>query len=62
MDKTIVVYEDRTYRHPVLGKVMRSTKRYKVYDESEQAQVWDLVEFCEGCSVLKLINVSDTCF
>ncbi|MCL4229570.1 30S ribosomal protein S17 [Candidatus Dependentiae bacterium] len=53
MDKTVVVAEDRTYRHPAFGKVMRATKRYKVHDESEQAQVGDLVEFCEGRPVSK---------
>lgn len=53
MNKTIVVAEDRTYRHPAFGKVMRATKRYKVHDESESAQVGDLVEFQEGRPVSK---------
>lgn len=53
MIKTIVVVAERTYRHQVLGKVMRTTKKYKVHDEAEQAKVGDLVEFYEGRPVSK---------
>lgn len=48
MDKTIVVEYKRDYRHGLLGKVMRTTKKYKVHDEKEIAKVGDIVEFCEG--------------
>lgn len=53
MDKTIVVETERTFRHPVVGKTMRSTKKYKVHDEASQAHVGDLVEFFEGRPVSK---------
>ncbi|MEX0939990.1 MAG: 30S ribosomal protein S17 [Candidatus Babeliales bacterium] len=48
MDKTIVVEFKRTYKHALTGKVMKSIKKYKVHDESEQAKVGDIVEFYEG--------------
>ncbi len=48
MDKTIVVEVVRTYMHPLLKKVMRSTKNYKVHDPDETASVGDTVEFFEG--------------
>lgn len=48
MDKTIVVEVERTYMHPRLHKVTRTTKKYKVHDELEQATVGDFVEIYEG--------------
>lgn len=53
MDKTVVVKAERTFRHPLLGKTMRTSKKYKVHDESEQANIGDLVEFYEGRPVSK---------
>lgn len=53
MEKTVVVITERTYRHPVLGKVMRSTKKYKVHDDAQQAKNGDIVEFYEGRPVSK---------
>lgn len=53
MDKTVVVKTQRTFRHAQLHKVMRSTKNYKVHDETKQAKVGDLVEFYEGRPVSK---------
>lgn len=48
MDKTIVVRVERSYRHPRLNKVMRTSKKYKVHDDSESASMGDLVEIYEG--------------
>ena len=48
MDKTVVVRVERTYKHPQFHKTMRTTKKYKVHDEQEQAKVGDTVEFYEG--------------
>ena len=33
MQKTVTVQVDRTYRHRLYGKVMRSNKQYLVHDE-----------------------------
>ena len=48
MEKTIVVQVERTYMHPRLQKVMRSSKKYKVHDAQKSAKVGDLVEIYEG--------------
>jgi small subunit ribosomal protein S17 len=48
MDKTIVVELHRAHMHPLVNKVIKTTKKYKVHDEQEQAKVGDLVEFYEG--------------
>jgi small subunit ribosomal protein S17 len=48
MDKTIVIKVLRSFRHPLLQKVMKSFKKYKVHDENEVAQVGDIVEVFEG--------------
>lgn len=48
MDKTIVVLVERTYKNDLLNKVMRSTKKYKVHDETGTTQVGDIVEIYEG--------------
>ncbi len=48
MDKTVVVRVERSYTHPRLKKVMRTSKKYKVHDESESATVGDIVEIVEG--------------
>lgn len=48
MDKTIVVRIERSYMHPRLKKVMRTSKKYKVHDDSESASIGDIVEIYEG--------------
>lgn len=48
MDKTVVVSVERQYTHPRLKKVMRTSKNYKVHDESETASIGDVVEIYEG--------------
>lgn len=48
MDKTVVVQVERTFTHPRLKKVMRSTKKYKVHDEAGTSAVGDIVEIYEG--------------
>ena len=53
MDKTIVVKVERTSIHPKLGKVMRSSKNYKVHDEKEMANIGDRVVIYEGRPVSK---------
>lgn len=53
MDKTVVVKVERTYMHPRLKKVMRTSKKYKVHDENEQAALGDTVAIYEGRPVSK---------
>ena len=47
MDKTIVVAVESRKRHPLYGKVVKSTKRYKAHDEGNACQVGDNVRIAE---------------
>ncbi len=47
MEKTVVVQVERTSRHPLYGKVMRSHKKYKAHDEANEAQMGDVVQIRE---------------
>ncbi|MCY3658366.1 MAG: 30S ribosomal protein S17, partial [Caldilineaceae bacterium] len=43
MDKTVSVRVERTKRHPLYGKIIRTYKRYQVHDEGNQARIGDSV-------------------
>lgn len=47
MDKTRVVAVQRLTRHPLYGKTIRRTKKYKVHDEHNEAKIGDLVKIME---------------
>jgi small subunit ribosomal protein S17 len=47
MDKTIVVRVENRFKHPVMGKIVRSFKKYKAHDEQEVASMGDVVEVVE---------------
>ncbi|MCA9948439.1 MAG: 30S ribosomal protein S17 [Anaerolineales bacterium] len=48
MDKTVVVTVASTQRHPIYGKVMRRTKKYKAHDENNECHVGDRVQIIES--------------
>ncbi len=54
-EKTAVVSVERRVKHPVLGKVVRRSKRYHAHDEANACQVGDVVriEECPPISRLK---------
>jgi small subunit ribosomal protein S17 len=47
MQKTIVVEIVRKAKHPLYGKTVTLTKRYKVHDEENKAKVGDKVLITE---------------
>jgi len=47
MDKTRVVAVQRITRHPLYGKTIRRTKKYKFHDENNASKVGDLVKIVE---------------
>lgn len=53
MDKTVVVKTDRVFRHPIFGKTIRLSKKYKVHDQDSLAKTGDVIEFYEGRPVSK---------
>ncbi len=46
-DKTIAVDVARRSTHPLYKKVVKSTKRYKVHDENNEARAGDVVSIIE---------------
>jgi len=47
MDKTAVVAVESRMRHPLYGRIVRRTKRYKAHDEANDCHVGDRVEIME---------------
>ncbi len=47
MDKTVVVAVERIWVHPLYGKRLRRTKRYKAHDENNECRVGDRVRLME---------------
>ena len=47
MDKTVVVAVESRIRHPLYGRIVRRTKRYKAHDEANDFHTGDTVEITE---------------
>nr|NLI48965.1 30S ribosomal protein S17 [Propionibacterium sp.] len=47
MDKTVVVAVESRVKHPLYGKVMTKTARYKAHDENNECHVGDRVRIME---------------
>ncbi|MCK9792593.1 30S ribosomal protein S17 [Isoptericola sp. 4D.3] len=47
MEKTIVVEVEDRKKHPLYGKVLRTTTKVKAHDEQNSAGIGDLVEIME---------------
>jgi small subunit ribosomal protein S17 len=47
MDKTVVVRVERRVKHPVYGKIMIRSAKYKAHDEANQYNEGDTVEIAE---------------
>ncbi len=47
MDKTIVIAVENSVKHPLYGKIVKHTKRFKVHDENNECAVGDRVEVME---------------
>jgi len=47
MDKTVVVLVERQHRHPLYGKVITTTKKYKAHDENNDSHAGDIVRIRE---------------
>lgn len=53
MEKTVVVAVETAYRHPLYGKTMRRTTKFKAHDESGECGVGDTVEIMETRPISK---------
>jgi small subunit ribosomal protein S17 len=48
MDKTVVVRVERRVKHPIYGKIIVRSAKYKAHDENNQYNEGDTVEIAEG--------------
>lgn len=46
-DKTVVVSVERRFKHPLLGKIVRRSKRFHAHDESNEWKAGDIVRIEE---------------
>ncbi len=53
MDKTVVVSVRQTRQHPLYGKVIRVSKRYKAHDENNTCRLGDQVRIVESRPISK---------
>jgi small subunit ribosomal protein S17 len=60
MDKTVTVLVERQVMHPVIGKVVKRTKKYHAHDEANEAHSGDtvLIEECRPLSKTKAWKVA----
>jgi small subunit ribosomal protein S17 len=47
MDKTVVVEVETWVRHPLYGRIVRRTKKYKAHDEHNECKVGDKIRLAE---------------
>ena len=47
MEKTITVSIERRVKHPIYGKFVKSTKKFKAHDEKNDAKTGDIVKISE---------------
>ena len=47
MDKTIVVAVETKVRHPLYGKTVNRTTKFKAHDENNEARIYDRVLIME---------------
>ena len=53
MTQTIVVAIDTAFRHPIYGKTIRRTTKFKAHDQNEECGVGDVVEIMETRPISK---------
>ncbi|MGB4043085.1 MAG: 30S ribosomal protein S17 [Thermacetogeniaceae bacterium] len=47
MDKTVVVAVETAVRHPLYGRIVKRTKKFKAHDEHNECRVGDSVRIME---------------
>ncbi len=51
--QTVTVLVERRFKHPVMKKTVRSTKKYRAHDPKEQFKVGDAVSIVECAPISK---------
>ena len=47
MDKTVVVTVEDMVKHPLYGKIVKKSKKFKAHDENNECQIGDKVRIME---------------
>jgi small subunit ribosomal protein S17 len=47
MNKTITISVERRVKHPIYGKFVKSTKKFKAHDETNESKTGDVVRIME---------------
>jgi small subunit ribosomal protein S17 len=60
MEKTVTVLVERQMMHPIIGKVVRRTKKYHAHNEGNDAKLGDtvVIEECRPVSKTKAWKVA----
>jgi small subunit ribosomal protein S17 len=60
MDKTVTVVVERQVMHPVIGKVVKRTKKYHAHNDNNDAKMGDrvVIEECKPISKTKAWRVA----
>ena len=53
MDKTVVVATQENVRHPLYGKTVKQTKKFKVHDEHNECGIGDKIRIMETRPISK---------
>ena len=53
MTQTVVIAIDTAFRHPLYGKTIRRTAKFKAHDQNEECGVGDVVEIMETRPISK---------
>jgi small subunit ribosomal protein S17 len=53
MDKTVTVLVERKVKHPLLGKIIRVSKKYHAHDENNECHTGDVVTIEECRPIAK---------
>jgi len=53
MDKTVTVLVERKVKHPLLGKIIRVSKKYHAHDEDNECHAGDVVTIEECRPIAK---------
>ena len=56
MDKTIVVEISEKKAHPLYGKQVKFSRKFKAHDENNEAKVGDVVEIVETRKISKDVH------
>ena len=56
MDKTVTVLVERKVKHPLIGKVVRQSKKFHAHDETNSCKEGDIVTIVESRPLSKTKN------